>query len=61
MGVGRENLIQANFELMIKYCLIHLMGKREESGGRWRKFNVNGGSRIAGELFSYLFFIISSF
>ena len=43
MGVGRENLIQANFELMIKYCLIHLMGKREESGGRWRKFNVNGG------------------
>ena len=42
VGAVGENLMQANFKLMIK-VVIHWMGKEEKSGGSWRKFNANGG------------------
>ena len=53
--MGGENLMQANFELMIKYWFTESEKKKKvRAGGENLMWMEIGG--IVGELFSYLFF-----
>ena len=60
VGAVGENLMQANFKLMIK-VVIHWMGKEEKSGVVGENLMPMEVGGIVVELFSYLFFTISLF